>query len=180
MLKGRSHRVHWINGLLRLGLVYDLVVLEEVDNSEGLNPAEQWWIAYGRLSGWPLVNHTAGGDGLSGYSLSSETNAKISAAHKGRVATPQAREANAHSQRGRKHSLETRRKMSQSATTRQASAALREHMRRTSTGYKHTAETKQRMRKPRKRPHPPVSNEVIQLRREVAAERSRNGNGTFQ
>lgn len=40
------------------------IVMLEVCTSDQLNTAERWWIAYGRASGWPLTNRTAGGEGL--------------------------------------------------------------------------------------------------------------------
>lgn len=180
MLENSTHRARWIKELLRSGLIYEITVLEEVPNSAALNPAECWWIAYGRLFGWPLVNHTAGGDGLSGYKLPAATKAKIGAALKGRIATAEARAANARAQRGRKHSASTRGKMSRSATERQAVPELREHMRRTSSGYKHTAETKLKMRQPRKRRHPPRSDDVRQRISAFATKRARNTNGSFK
>lgn len=180
MLKDTTHRSRWIKELLRLGLTYGVVVLEEVPDSADLNPAERWWIAYGRMSAWPLVNLTAGGDGLSGYKLAPKTKAKISAANKGRVPTLEAREANARAQRGRKHAAETRHKMSLSATARQAASEIREHMRRTSTGYKHTPEALMKMRKPRVRPHPRRTAEERARMKAFALQRPRKTNGTFK
>lgn len=180
MLKDSTHRSRWIRQLLRQGLVYEVVVLEEVRDSSGLNAAERWWIAYGRLATWPLVNHTAGGDGLSGYKLTAATKAKISAANTGRTPTAEARAANARAQRGRKHSDETRRQMSQTATARQASIELREHMRRTSTGYKHTEASLRKMRKPRQKKHPPCTPETRKRRHDFAMKRGRKANGAFK
>ncbi len=179
-LKSRSYRSNWIKELIAAGFCCEIVVLEGFSSADSLNDAEKWWIAYGRLSAWPLVNLTDGGEGLSGYKLPPETKAKIGLALKGRIATPEARAANARAQRGRKHSEETRRKMSRSAKDRFASHELREHMRHTSTGYKHTPEAKAKMRKPCKRPHPPRSNEVRRRLREFALKRSRNAKGAFQ
>ena len=79
----RNHKASWIRSLLALGLDYTIVVLEVV-HKDALDSAERFWIAYGNACGWPLTNHTAGGEGSSGRVLSSETLAKMSAAQKGR------------------------------------------------------------------------------------------------
>lgn len=179
-MRTSMHLTRWLKGLLAAGLLYEVVVLEELTSADRLNEAEKRWIAYGRLSAWPLVNLTAGGEGLSGYKLSPETKAKISAAHKGRIQSPESRAANARAQLGRKHSKETRRKMSQSAAERQASPEIRAHMRCTSTGYKHTPETKAKMRKPRRRPNQSGSSGTRARMRALALKRVRNANGTFQ
>lgn len=44
---------------------------------------EIWLIAYGRTHGWTLVNVTDGGEGQSGYIVSPEGRANMSAAHTG-------------------------------------------------------------------------------------------------
>lgn len=64
---------HWIRALQRQGLIYEIAVLEVLQNESGLNQAEKWWIAYGRACGWPLTNLTEGG------ALSPEARRKIEA-----------------------------------------------------------------------------------------------------
>lgn len=61
-LAKRTHCARWIRGLRARGLDFQIVVLESLDSADRLNAAEQWWIAYGKASGWHLANHTAGGD----------------------------------------------------------------------------------------------------------------------
>jgi hypothetical protein len=56
--------------LLDAGLDYEIVVLEETTQQDLIN-AERWWIAFGRACGWPR--------------------AKISAAMRARMSTPEAR-----------------------------------------------------------------------------------------
>lgn len=51
----------WVRTLQRIGLDYEIVVLENVRPWEDLADKERWWIAYGRASGWPLTNLTDGG-----------------------------------------------------------------------------------------------------------------------
>jgi hypothetical protein len=75
--------------LLATDLDYEIVVLENTTR-KGLIDAERWWIAFGRACAWPLTNHTDGGDGL--LNPSRRTRAKISAAMKTRMSTPEARE----------------------------------------------------------------------------------------
>lgn len=63
----QRHRQHggwvsnWVNELIQQGLDYSIVILEECSNTL-LNECEMWWIAYARLSEWPLTNLTHGGD----------------------------------------------------------------------------------------------------------------------
>lgn len=56
------HRAHWIQALLRLGLMPEVVLLEQVA-VEDWEQAERWWIAWFRALGAKLVNDTDGGDG---------------------------------------------------------------------------------------------------------------------
>ena len=63
---GSTHREHWIAELKRAGLSYEIAVLESVATQDALVDAERWWIAFGRACGWPLTNHTDGGEGASG------------------------------------------------------------------------------------------------------------------
>ena len=54
----------WVRTIQAEGLNYETVVLEEFTSLRGLPAAECWWIAYGRCSGWPLVNYSLGGTGV--------------------------------------------------------------------------------------------------------------------
>jgi hypothetical protein len=56
-----TYRRNWVQSLKRLGLTYEIVVLEVIKNEAELSQAERWWIAFGRACGWPLTNLTAGG-----------------------------------------------------------------------------------------------------------------------
>ena len=53
----------WIGDLLSNGYEPELVILEEVSR-QYWREAERQWISKGRKDGWPLVNLTNGGDGL--------------------------------------------------------------------------------------------------------------------
>lgn len=50
----------WVRSLERIGLTYEIVVLEILPDHTDLAAAERWWIAYGRGCGWPLTNLTDG------------------------------------------------------------------------------------------------------------------------
>src|SRR5258708_20786249 len=65
--RDKTHRATWIRSLRREGFDYKIHILEELYNIDGLNEAELKWIAYGRSNGWPLTNHTDGGDGVRGW-----------------------------------------------------------------------------------------------------------------
>ena len=56
-----THCQQWIKALQLLGLTYDIVVLEELEDADALDESECWWIAFGRACGWPLTNLTEGG-----------------------------------------------------------------------------------------------------------------------
>jgi hypothetical protein len=76
----KTHVYDWIRSL---SCAPSLVVLER-DPLDGLEAAEQRWIAEMRLSGARLTNMTDGGDGQSpGYSPTAETCTKVSAAKRG-------------------------------------------------------------------------------------------------
>jgi hypothetical protein len=51
-----------VHELQKLGLDYEIAVLEEVRAESELPATERWWIAYGRACGWPLTNCTRGGE----------------------------------------------------------------------------------------------------------------------
>lgn len=135
---GNPSRLAWLNELSSSGRRYDIAVLECISaphtslcwwwtglNTSPLNDAERWWIAYGRACGWPLLNQTAGGEGLlgmrhsesackkigdahRGLRHSDEARAKMSLAKKGRPLTPTHNVNKAAAQRGLIRSLETR------------------------------------------------------------------------
>lgn len=61
--RDKSHKATWIRALQRDGLSYGVLVLETVIHREQLDEAECRWIAAARVVGWPVTNHTDGGDG---------------------------------------------------------------------------------------------------------------------
>lgn len=119
-----SHRSNWIRELLRLGLRYEVIILEELAVLIDLDEAERRWIAHGRTAGWPLTNLTDGGEGASSP-RPDDTKAKISAAcrrpeviaktraaNKGRSFTGDHRENLSQAHKGIRPTVETRAKMS--------------------------------------------------------------------
>jgi len=84
--KDRTYKGNWIRSLLKEGLSYEIVVLEEGVNDLGWR--EQVWIAYARGLEWRLTNATDGGEGgLLGYKFTKLHRMKISMANKGRRLT---------------------------------------------------------------------------------------------
>lgn len=68
-------RFRWINKLALSGKCPEVIDLEETTDN-GWQEAEQFWIAYMRALGSPLLNATDGGDGIHGHKHSAETRAK--------------------------------------------------------------------------------------------------------
>lgn len=141
--KRTAHVTSWITGLKRQGLD-PVIVLLEVTAPDFLQlcAAERWWIAYGRASGWDLVNHTKGGDGqppdrvntlsanqktaaaLKGRTRTEEHRKKLSAAH----STPEMIAANKARHIGRKRSQSTRDKIGAASRARITTPEARENM----------------------------------------------------
>lgn len=77
-LRDRTWRANWILQLCSRGQDYGIAILQHVDRGQ-LAEAERWWIAYGRVCGWPLTNLTTGGDGTPGWVMPDSVKQKISA-----------------------------------------------------------------------------------------------------
>lgn len=78
-----GHKTSWIKQLQSLGLTYEVVILETVPDSSGLDEAEIRIIAQHRAAGCRLVNKTDGGNGLRGFNHSEHTKELISKARFG-------------------------------------------------------------------------------------------------
>jgi hypothetical protein len=92
----------WQKSLRSKGLVEDVEVLEE---TEQLNDAEIFWIAYYKMIGANLTNLTDGGDGLK--NASTETKMKLSKISKERWVKSEYRDAVISKLTGRVQSAET-------------------------------------------------------------------------
>lgn len=158
----KTHRSTWIRSLLKLGLDYEVAVLEAFDGPGPLNDAECWWIAYGLALGWGLTNHTNGGGGTRGLVFSPVHRARLSAAHVGRTLTEQHRQAiskgnvgrvisafvrerTAKSNRAREWTDDSREKLSAAKRGRRPDPAQGQRHSERMIGTKHTAETRKRM-----------------------------------
>lgn len=86
------HVARWIKRLIVKNKRPEIVILAETD-LQHINTDEQWWIAYGRLSGWKLTNATDGGEGTVGYVMSERTKRKIGEKTKARLSTPEGKKA---------------------------------------------------------------------------------------
>lgn len=72
----KRHSMAWILGLEREGLKPEIEILETIEPGGNWVEAEQFWIAYFRMVGANLCNHSAGGEGQTGVKQSPETIAK--------------------------------------------------------------------------------------------------------
>lgn len=130
--KDKTHKGNWIRQLLAAGTIYGAYILEEC-SSELLNQREIAWIAHARILGWPLTNHTDGGDGLSGHIFTEEHRQKISRANKGKKGPPLSPEHLAALMAGRKkykHTEAHLEKLRQLGRTRQLSQETKDRLSR--------------------------------------------------
>lgn len=128
-LRGDDDYCHrWIRQLLALDLMYQVVVLEELDCAEWLGVHEQWWIAFARAWGCRLTNLTLGGEGSPGWNPTATTRARMSAASRATMARDDVRAKLSASQREAwsKPSTRARQVAAQRAANDRRIAALRE------------------------------------------------------
>lgn len=110
---GHTAKACWIRSLQQLGLEYRIAILDMLPEPAGLDELEQYWIARGRASGWPLLNHRAGGETGRGHYPSEETRRKIGEASARNWRDPVYRQRVLAACRGVKRSAETRARMSE-------------------------------------------------------------------
>lgn len=115
-LTERTHKASWVRQLLNLGMVYDIVILERVEEPGQLAFAEKKWISALRFAGARLTNMTDGGDGIPGCkrTVSEVTREKLRRAATDKKVTPETRVKMSFASRGRLQSEESRRKKSES------------------------------------------------------------------
>lgn len=135
--KNDAHKNCWIRSLLAVGQRPELVILSETP-SVTWQAEEMRYIAAAHGLGIRLTNSTDGGDGCHNPSL--ETRARLSAANKGRIHTPETCEKNRVSHLGKKQSFETIEKRRIASLGRKASAETREKSRVARLGMKLTPE----------------------------------------
>lgn len=94
VVRGKRKPVEcWIMWLRFKGSKPVLRILEIVPAGVDWGPREQFWISEGRRLGWRLLNHTDGGQGVTGLKFSKEALAKIAKASTGRVLGEKSRES---------------------------------------------------------------------------------------
>ncbi len=85
--RANTYRSNWLQGLRRRGLAPEQVILLSLPPESDWQNAERFWIAEGRRRGWPLVNGTKGGDGVSG--LTGESKERMARTWVGRKHRPE-------------------------------------------------------------------------------------------
>lgn len=78
--RAHPHKLHsmaWLISLGRAGAAPQVFVIEEIPAGQDWVEAEQFWIAYFRMIGADLCNHTLGGEGRHGQPRSPEEIAKM-------------------------------------------------------------------------------------------------------
>lgn len=76
--KDKSHRVNWIQSLLKEGLNPEIKLLCETISFDECKELEKYYINRLQKEGCDLVNMTEGGDGSIGFSHSNDTKEKLS------------------------------------------------------------------------------------------------------
>jgi len=71
-----NHRCNWIRSVFSRGYLPAIQLISEVEG-DGCKE-EIAWISYGRQEEWMLTNETAGGEGMTGRSVSAASRLKIS------------------------------------------------------------------------------------------------------
>lgn len=140
--KGKGHRAYvqtgrseyWQRVASKHGYSID-ILFDGLTEREALDE-EISVIAELRYHGFELTNHTDGGEGASGYKVSPETRAKISAIHKGRVKSEQERLNMSLAQTGKPKSKESVEKMRLSLTGKRQSKETIDKRKATMEGIK--------------------------------------------
>ena len=112
--KSEIHKTHcqkWISSLLAAGKEFIVEVLQQ--GSGAWAETEKQWIAHYRQLDANLCNHTDGGDGTLGYSLTVEQRKKLSNSHKGKKRTEEWKKLMSEKMKGRQFSEEWKRKISE-------------------------------------------------------------------
>lgn len=79
----RTYKTRWIRQLKKLGLSYDIVILEEVPGVSDLDDRERFWISRLKHVGNQLTNSTEGGHGTRGFKHREESKLKSSLSQSG-------------------------------------------------------------------------------------------------
>lgn len=128
----------WLDELRKQELHAQPVILQLVHDEQppwwwgglgasALNSAERWWIALGRVFGWPLTNSSDGGNGAAGYRHRPDALAKMRLAASAHWRDPDYR-SRVRGMAGRKHSAETRAKIAAKAVGRLVTKETRDKL----------------------------------------------------
>jgi hypothetical protein len=110
-----SYKSRWIRRLKNAGLMYEIIVLEEVSSPDILGKSEIEWIAFLKAIGAPLTNTAPGGElGLLGVEFSESHRKKIGDAQRGRPKSEEQRRKMSLANTGKKYSDEYKTNMARS------------------------------------------------------------------
>lgn len=102
----KTHVCHWIRQLMAFG-IKPIPIILEIGIGSKWKDSECRWIRTMRARGEPLTNHTDGGEGRIGHSMSDATRAKLMAAHIGKPLSVETRKKISRALTGRVYSPET-------------------------------------------------------------------------
>lgn len=109
--RSNTYRSHWLQSLKSKKKRPHQVILQTLNDSDDWQKAEVRWIAVAKKYGWPLVNCTDGGDGVT--NLSGESKARMLKTWKGRKHKPESLEKMRLANVGRVHSEDHKKHMSE-------------------------------------------------------------------
>ena len=132
----KGHCQIWERSLVKDGLCCETAIVEEGLTEGEVGERERWWIAYARAWGWPLTNHTDGGEGVPGHNHSAESREKMRQSALRRFADPEEHEKLRLAHLGEKHSAEHIERFRRAATGKKRSPEFSERMRQVHTGMK--------------------------------------------
>lgn len=117
-----THKARWFSSILKLGLKPLMEVIESGDDDTKWENAEREQIARHRKLGCNLTNATDGGEGVKG--MGADARAKIGAAHRGKIMSPESRALMSMQRLGKKHSPEHREKLAEANRARRGAISL--------------------------------------------------------
>lgn len=143
---GNTHKINWINEVLRAGFVPYIKTVEELLDPEDLDKAEIFWIYQFRALGERLTNRNNGGNGNRGYKPTEETKQKLSIANTGKKLSQETRSRISLAGKGRVKTEEERRKLSVANTGKKLSQEMVAKLIAANTGKHLSFETKEKLR----------------------------------
>ncbi len=142
--KQPCHRTNWIKSLRGVGVKPEMVIIEEIDESNW-QERERFWIKHYRDAGCQITNGTDGGDGMP--NPTPETRTRLRAANIGKRHSPETlakmsaiNSGEGNPFYGKHHSATTRAKISAAKKGKRMSAKARANMSVARSGKPHSAE----------------------------------------